>query len=152
MKLSLAVGAALALVTAAPGQAAPDLTLSASHARATFLRAQSPNTTLYSGTLKLTVTNAGADPTDGSPVTVTETLPAGLSALVNNPGLGAGPTAASGPGWTCTGTSTSRCTRSAVLAPGASYPPITMTVSVAAGAAATLVNAPNVVGRGGTTP
>src|SRR3954470_511337 len=152
MRLSLAVGMALALVGAAPAQAAPDLTLSASHARATLLRAQAPNTTLYSGTLSLTVTNAGADPTDGSAVTVTETLPSGLGALVNNPGLGAGPTAAAGPGWTCTGTTTSRCTRSDVLAPGASYPPITMTVSVAAGAAATLVNAPNVAGGGDSTP
>src|SRR3954454_1311554 len=152
MRLSLAVGAALALFTAAPAQAAPDLTLSASHARATFLRAQAPNTTLYAGTLSLTVTNAGADPTDGSPVTVTEALPSGLSALVNNPGLGAGPTAASGPGWTCTGTTTSRCTRSDVLAPGAAYQPITMTVSVASNAAATLTNTPNVAGGGDVTP
>src|SRR3954454_9673601 len=153
MRLSLAVGGvALALVTAAPAQAAPDLTLSASHARATFLRAQAPNTTLYAGTLSLTVTNAGADPTDGSAVTVTETLPSGLSALVNNPGLGAAPTAASGPGWTCTGTSTSRCTRSDVLAPGAAYQPITMTVGVAANAAPTLTNTPNVAGGGDATP
>src|SRR3954454_9060291 len=101
MRLSLAVGAALALFTAAPAQAAPDLTLSASHARPTFLRAQAPNTTLYAGTLTLTVTNAGPDATDGSVVTVTEALPAGISALVNTPGAGAAPTAASGPGWTC---------------------------------------------------
>src|SRR3954454_5733982 len=148
MRLSLAVGAALALFTAAPAQAAPDLTLSASHARATFLRAQAPNTTLYSGTLTLTVTNAGTDPTDGSAVTVTETLPAGLSALVNNPGLGAGPLAASGPGWTCTGTATSRCTRSDVLAPGAAYPPITMAVGVASSAGALLRNAATVAGGG----
>src|SRR3954466_12910722 len=147
MRLSLAVGGvALALVTAAPAQAAPDLTLSASHARATFLRAQAPNTTLYAGTLSLTVTNAGADSTDGSAVTVTETLPAGLSALVNNPGLDAGPTAASGQGWTCTAGAPSRSTRSDVLAPGASYPPITMTVSVASSAPAALTNAPTVSG------
>src|SRR4051812_20387272 len=153
MRLSLAVGGvALALVTAAPAQAAPDLTLSASHARATFLRAQAPNTTLYAGTLTLTVANAGSDPTDGSVVTVTEALPAGLGALVNNPGLNAGPTAASGSGWTCTGTTTSRCTRSDVLAPGASSPPITMTVSVASNAPATLTNAPTVAGGGVASP
>ena len=68
--------------------------------------------------------NTGPDATDGSVVTVNDTLPAGLSALINNPGVGAGPIAASGPGWTCTGT---RCTRTDVLAAGATYPPITVT-------------------------
>src|SRR3954469_77098 len=163
MKWSVAAAVALALLCAAPAEAAPELTLSASHARATFLRAQAPNTTLYSGTLTLTVANAGTDPTDGSAVTVTETLPAGLSALVNNPGLGAGPTAATGPGWTCTGTSTSRCTRSDAPpprassspaprpdapAPGATYPPVTVTVAVANNAGALLRNAPTVAGGG----
>ncbi len=94
------LGSALFLLGAAPAAAAPDLTLTASHARATFLRGQAPNTTVYPGTLSLTVGNVGADPTDGSAVTVTETLPAGLSAMVNHPGFGAGPTAASGAGWT----------------------------------------------------
>src|SRR6476619_4159824 len=125
MKTSVVVAVAVALLGAAPAQAAPDLTLSAAHAGLTFLRAPSPNTTLYSGTLSLTVANAGPDATDGSVVTVNDTLPAGLSALINNPGVGAGPIAASGPGWTCTGT---RCTRADVLAAGAAYPPITVTV------------------------
>ena len=49
MKTSVVVAAAFALLGAAPAQAAPDLTLSAAHARPTFLRAVSPNTTLYSG-------------------------------------------------------------------------------------------------------
>src|SRR4051794_2887999 len=151
MRISVALGAALALLGAAPAQAAPELTPAAGHARATFLRAQAPNTTLYAGTLTLSVRNTGPDPTDGSAVTVTETLPAGLGALVNNPGLNAGPTAASGPGWTCTGTTTSRCTRSDVLAPGASYPPITMTVSRASNAAATPTHAPAVSGGGDAT-
>src|SRR3982751_558348 len=102
-----ALGVALALLGAAPAAAAPELALTATHARPTFLRAQAPNTTLYAGTLTLTVANAGPDPTDGSVVTVTETLPSGLTALVNNPGAGAGPTASSGPGWTCSGTATS---------------------------------------------
>ncbi len=127
--------------------AAPELTLTASHARPTFLRAQAPNTTLYSGALTLTVANTGPDPTTGT-VTVSQNLPAGLSALVNNPGLDAGPTAASGSGWTCTGTTMTRCTRADALAPGASYPPIRMTVAVASTAAATLRNAPTVAGGG----
>ena len=144
----LLLAAVLVVLPAAPAVAAPDLTLEASHSRATFLRAQAPNTTLYAGVLTLTVANAGTDPTDGSVVTVTEALPAGLSALVNNPGLDAGPTAASGPGWTCSGTATSRCTRSDVLAPGASYPPVTVTVAVANSAGALLRNAPTVAGGG----
>jgi uncharacterized repeat protein (TIGR01451 family) len=145
MKTSVALGAALALLIAGPAQAAPDLTLSATHARATFLRAQAPNSTLYTGTLTLTVANVGTDPTDGSTVTVTDTLPAGLSALVNNPGVGAGPVAASGPGWACTGT---RCTRTDVLGPGAAYPPITITVAVTSNAAATVTNTATVAGGG----
>ena len=136
MRITWALGVGFALFAAAPAQAAPDLTIAAAHARPTFLRATAPNQTLYAGTLTLTVTNAGADPTDGSAVTVTETLPAGLSALINNPGLDAGPLAASGAGWTCT--TANRCTRSDVLAAGAAYPPITVTVSVASNAAATL--------------
>ena len=43
--------------------------------------------------------------------------------------MGAGPVAASGPGWTCTGTATSRCTRSRrARRPAPRYPPITVTV------------------------
>src|SRR3954452_10160101 len=141
MKTSVALGAVLALLVAAPAHAAPELTLSAAHSR--LLRATAPNTTLYAGTLTLTVANRGADPTDGTAVTVNDTLPAGLSALVNNPGAGAGANAASGPGWTCTGL---RCTRSDALAAGASYPPITITVAVASNAAATVTNTAAITG------
>src|SRR3954470_22671123 len=142
-----ALGVALALLGAAPAAAAPELALTATHARPSFLRAQAPNTTLYSGTLTLTVANTGADSTNAA-LTVAENLPAGLTALVDNPGLGAGPTAASGSGWTCTGATTTRCTRADALAPGASFPPIRMTVAVAGNAAATLRNAPAVSGGG----
>jgi len=66
----------------------------------------------------LVVTNSGLGPTSGV-VTVNDVLPAGLTA-----------TAIGGTGWTCTlGTLT--CTRSDVLAAGASYPVITVTVNVA---------------------
>src|SRR4051812_46843241 len=140
--------AVIAFAVPSPALAAPDLTISATHARPTFLRATAPNTTVYAGTLTLTVANQGADPTDGTAVTVTDALPAGLSALINNPGLGAGPVAASGTGWSCTGTT---CNRSDVLAPGASYPPVRITVSVASNAAATVTNAPAVSGGGDVT-
>src|SRR5689334_23030957 len=140
--------AVIAFAVPSTAVAAPDLTISATHARPTFLRATAPNTTVYAGSLTVTVANQGADPTDGTAVTVTDALPAGLSALINNPGLGAGPVAASGTGWSCTGTN---CTRSDVLAAGASYPPIKITVSVASNAAATLTNAPAVAGGGDAT-
>ena len=144
-----ALAAGLFLLVGPPDAlAAPDLTVGATHAAPTFLRATAPNTTVYAGTLTLTVRNDGADPTDGTAVTVTERLPTGLGSLINNPGFGAGPTPASGPGWTCTGTTTSTCTRSDALAAGASYPPITMTVTVANSAAASLANAPTVSGGG----
>jgi hypothetical protein len=76
-------------------------------------------------TLALTVSNpAGWGSTSGTVVTVTDTVPGGLTLAAAG---------MAGPGWTCNGNS---CTRADVLAGGASYPPITVTVNVAA-------NAPN---------
>jgi hypothetical protein len=89
---------------------------------------------------------AAATPAGAS--STTDALPAGLSALVNNPGFNAGPIAASGSGWNCSGAGTSTCTRSDALAPGSSYPPVKITVSVANSAAAQLTNSPSVVGGG----
>ena len=68
-------------------------------------------------TYMATVTNqSGASPTSGM-VTVTETLPAGLTLV-----------AMTGTGWTC---ASNVCTRSDALAAGSSYPAITVTVNVA---------------------
>jgi uncharacterized repeat protein (TIGR01451 family) len=79
--------------------------------------------------------NGGGLPTAGT-VTVSDTLPAGLTA-----------TAISGTGWACTlGTRT--CTRSDVLAGSTSYPPITLTVNVAGNAPADLVNTATLSGGG----
>jgi len=83
----------------------------------------------------ITVTNVGAVPSSGL-VTVTDVLPAGLTA-----------TAISGTGWTCTQTA-GPCTRSDPLAPGASYPVITLTVSVDPNPPTTLVNVVTVGGGG----
>jgi uncharacterized repeat protein (TIGR01451 family) len=107
------------------------ITIAATHSPATFAPGEVGNT------LTLTVTNESRQATDGSTVTVTDPIPAGLTA-----------TAAGGNGWTCSGTATIRCTRADVLAPGASYPPITITVNVAPDAVST-TNAPTVVGHGG---
>jgi uncharacterized protein (TIGR03437 family) len=93
------------------------------------------------GTYILSVSNAaGAGAAIGT-VTVTDAMPAGLTAA-----------AASGTGWTCTVGATVTCTRSDVLAPGNSYPPITITVNVAATAPASVTNTATVTGGGDTTP
>jgi uncharacterized repeat protein (TIGR01451 family) len=87
-------------------------------------------------TYTLTASNVGAAATDGSTVTVVDTLPAGLTA-----------TAMSGTGWGCTlGTLT--CTRNDVLAANSSYPPITLTVDVANNATTPVTNTATVAGGG----
>ncbi len=126
--------AAVAAFRPGAGGTAPpaDLTLTKTHA-GTFTQGQG------GATYTLNVTNAaGSGPTTGT-VTVTDTLPAGLTA-----------TALTGAGWTCTlGTLT--CTRSDALAAGASYPSITLTVTVAATAPATVTNVASVQGGGDST-
>jgi len=91
------------------------------------------------GTYTITVSNsASAGPTTGT-VTVTDTLPNVPHTLV--------PIALSGMGWTCNlGTLT--CTRSDVLAPGASYPPITLKVKVPQNIRANVTNSATVSGGG----
>src|SRR5207253_1513443 len=86
----------------------------------------------------ITVTNSGTGPSSGT-VTVVDTLPAGLTA-----------TAIGGGGWSCT-LATLTCTRSDVLAASASYPSITVTVNVAANAAASVINTATVSGGGDTS-
>ena len=91
--------------------------------------------------IPLTVSNVGGSPTSGS-VTVIDELPAGLV-----------PTTASGTGWTCNiaGQGVS-CTRSDPLAPGQSYPAITLTVSVQRNAPASVTNTAVVFGGGEVNP
>jgi hypothetical protein len=108
------------------------LRIAAVHSPQQFARGQAGNT------LTLTVTNVSDDPTDGSTITLRDRMPTGLTA-----------TAASGDGWTCAGTGTRTCTRADILAPHASYPPVEITVNVAADAPATITNAPTVTGHGG---
>ncbi len=94
------------------------------------------------GTYTITVTNTGMGPTNGA-VTVTDTLPAGLT-LVSMVGTAPciGTTCS---GWMCSGNS---CTRSDALAVGASYPAIIVTVSVAANSPLEVVNQAMVSGAG----
>ncbi|HYI12563.1 MAG TPA: FG-GAP-like repeat-containing protein [Thermoanaerobaculia bacterium] len=107
---------------------APDLAVTKIHA-GTFTQGQTGKT------YTITVRNAGGGATT-APVTVTDAIPAGLTA-----------TAIGGTGWTCT-LSPLSCTRSGVLAGGASYPAITLTVKVATNAPATVTNTVTVSGGG----
>ncbi len=103
------------------GSSNPDLTIAKSHS-GSFSQGQ------VGATYSVTVTNSGSgDKTVSNLVTVTDTAPSGLTI-----------TAMSGTGWTCTTLPT--CTRSDALAASASYPAITVTVSVASSATTPLVN------------
>jgi uncharacterized repeat protein (TIGR01451 family) len=83
-------------------------------------------------TYAVTVSNAAnAGPTNGI-VSVTETLPSGLTLA-----------SMAGTGWSCTSIS---CTRSDILLGGASYPAITVTVNVTANASSPQVNQISVSG------
>jgi uncharacterized repeat protein (TIGR01451 family) len=106
----------------------PDLTIVKSHS-VTFVPG------LSGATYTVIVTNSGAGPTAGV-VTVTDTLPAGVTA-----------TAISGPGWACV-LVTLTCTRSDVLNPGTSYPAITITIDIAVNAGTSLTNTAVVSGGG----
>jgi uncharacterized repeat protein (TIGR01451 family) len=87
----------------------------------------------------ITVSNAaGKDSTSGI-VSVTDTLPAGMT--LSSMGM-------SGPGWSCPANT---CTRSDALTGGASYPAIIVTVNVALNAASPLVNQVSVSGGGSAT-
>ncbi|MEI6689546.1 MAG: hypothetical protein WCN97_09355 [Thermoleophilia bacterium] len=88
-------------------------------------------------TFDLTVTNNGTLPTIGT-VTVTDT----------RGGAFTGGYTMTGTGWSCPG-SASPCTRSDALAPGASYPPVTVVVSYSPGGA--VLNAGGVSGGGQPT-
>jgi Polysaccharide deacetylase len=120
-----------------PWFVAPDpIDISATHSPSTFVQGQT------GATLTLVVTNTSDDPSDpdpvgGSTVTVRDAIPAGLTA-----------TAASGPGWSCSGSGTRTCTRTDTLAPHSSYPPITVTVNVSNSAPPTITNAPTVTAHG----
>ena len=99
----------------------PDLTVTKTHA-GNFVQGQ------VGATYTATVTNSGAgSKLAGASVSLVDTPPAGLTI-----------TAMSGTGWTCTTLPT--CTRSDALAAATSYPPVTITVTVAANASSPLIN------------
>ena len=111
--------------------AAPDLTVSLSHT-GNFTQADAGDT------YTVTVGNAGTAATTGTTVTVTDTLPGGLTA-----------TGLSGTGWTPAANHLS-ATRTDALAAGSSYPALTLTVSVSSTAASSVTNVATVSGGGET--
>jgi uncharacterized repeat protein (TIGR01451 family) len=104
----------------------PDLTITKTHS-GNFAQGQ------VGATYTITVKNSGGAATSGA-VTVNDTLPASLTA-----------TAISGTNWACS-LSPLSCTRSDVLAAGVSYDAITLTVTVAANAPASITNTATVSG------
>ena len=107
----------------------PDLTVTKIHV-GNFSQGQ------IGATYTLTVNNVGGSATAGT-VTLVDILPAGLTATA----------IADGAGWTCT-LATLTCTTTAAVAPGASFPPITLTVNVAPNAPALVTNNVRVSGGG----
>jgi uncharacterized repeat protein (TIGR01451 family) len=89
------------------------------------------------GAYTVTVSNQmGAGPTRGT-VTVTETLPGGLSLV-----------SMAGSGWSC---SLGTCTRTDTLTNGVTYPPLTVTVSAALGAPLQVTSRVSVSSSGAAT-
>jgi uncharacterized protein (TIGR03437 family) len=110
------------------GMPSPDVAIAKTHS-GTFAQDQT------GATYTITVSNVGLAATS-APVSVVDSLPAGLTA-----------TALGGTGWSCTLASL-ECTRSDVLAANAAYPPITVTVNVAADAPISVTNTATVSGGG----
>ena len=107
----------------------PDMALTMQHA-GNFGRGQT-------GVYTITGLNGGGGATSGT-VTVTDTLPIGFSAA-----------AMSGSGWNCN-INTVTCTRADVLAAGANYPPITLTVNVSDLTSSMVTNTATISGGGET--
>ena len=111
----------------------PDLIISLTHpggAGGHFSQGQTD------ATYTITISNVGTGQTDGTGVTLTDTLPSGLTAA-----------AMAGTGWTCT-VATATCSRGDRLANGLAYPPIVVTVKVDPAAGPTLTNRATVSGGG----
>jgi uncharacterized repeat protein (TIGR01451 family) len=113
--------------TATVNGQAPDLTIIKSHT--------DPFVQGTTDTYQVVVTNLGPASTSGT-VTVADTLPAGLT-----------PSNATGTGWGCSvAAQTVTCTRNDALSSTASYPTITITVTVLQTAPASVINTATVSG------
>jgi len=123
-------------VRSGPECNAPDCIISKTHA-GNFVRGTAGN----NYTIKVTNASPAVAITAGNTVTVTDAIPAGLTL-----------TAVSGTGWNCGGgAGTFPCTRSDALAPLASYPALTATVTVAGAPPSNLLTNSVTVSGGGET-
>ena len=111
-------------------QTLPDITITASHS-GTFKRGGT-------GTISLTVHNAGPGPTGGT-ITVTDNLPAGVTASSF--------TNATSAGWTCSGTTTVTCTSAAAISASGTAP-FSFDVSVGNATGDSITNSGSVAGGG----
>src|SRR5260370_30428281 len=123
----------LLILPKATGTPPASLTISKTHS-GNFTQGQ------QGATYMVTVGNASGAGLVVGTVTVTETVPSGLTLV-----------SMSGTGWTCPGGAANNCTRSDGLNAGASYAPITVTVNVAANATSPQVNSASVSGGGSAT-
>ena len=115
---------------------APDLAIDKSHEGG--LVAGEP------ATFFINVRNSGSLVTDGSPVTVTDTLPADAFGAVTDAG---------GSGWACdVGGLAVTCRRSDPLAAGDSYPPVKVVATVADPVPPSIINVASVTGGGDSNP
>ncbi len=124
-----------------PGaQCTPDMTITKSHSPIDFVQGSTGTFTLIARN-----SSAGTSASTTAAVSVTDTLPAGLT-----------PVSATGTGWgpglnTCTIAGQAvTCTRANVLAPSTSYPTITITTAVSLTAPSTETNTAIVAGGGET--
>ncbi len=127
--------------TSATNQASDSTTITPSPPALSIAKSHTGNFTQgqTGAVYSVTVSNAaGAGPTAGT-VTVTETVPAGLTLV-----------SMAGTGWTCAA-GANTCTRSDALNGGSGFPPIAVTVNVAANAAAQVTNQVSVAGGGSAT-
>jgi hypothetical protein len=108
------------------GAPAPTLEIAATHA-GDFVSG-------HEGTFTINVGNMVSAPSTSSPVTVIDHVPGGFSQL-----------SLTGAGWNCNGAT---CTNNTALAGGASYSPITGTVSVSSSASSPQINQVTVSGGG----
>jgi ribosomal protein S11 len=113
----------------------PTLDIAAGHV-GTFTQGQ------QNARLTAVVLNTGpgsmGDPAGGHPLTVTDTLPTGLSYANNS----------SGSGWFCSGSGTVTCTNDSSIGDGAQYPTLTIYVNVANNAPANVGNSQSASGGG----
>jgi hypothetical protein len=116
--------------TASINVVSPDLTVTSAHV-GNFVSPQ------IGAVYTITVTNSGAGATTDL-VTVTDTLPAGLTATAID----------GGPNWECSAPPLLQCTHGDFLDPGLSFEPITITVNVASNAGSSGTNMATVSGGG----